>query len=133
MAWTTPKTNWASTDYFNIGDYNRIKNNLVWLQGMVNQVYPSMSISAMGNDKTYSDYIYADEFNLFETNLDAIKSWIVSLGIGNGILYSENAPTPDYNELNRIESAMLKIYDNLTGQIAGRPTLSFVLNGGIFG
>lgn len=133
MAWITPKTNWVSSDYFNIGDYNRIKNNLVWLQGMVNQVYPSMSISAMGNDKTYSDYIYADEFNLFETNLDAIKSWIVSLGIGNGILYSENAPTPDYNELNRIESAMLKIYDNLTGQIAGRPTLSFVLNGGIFG
>lgn len=133
MAWITPKTNWVSSDYFNIGDYNRIKNNLVWLQGMVNQVYPSMSISAMGNDKTHSDYIYADEFNLFETNLDAIKSWIVSLGIGNGILYSENAPTPDYNELNRIESAMLKIYDNLTGQIAGRPTLSFVLNGGIFG
>ena len=133
MAWITPKTNWVSSDYFNIGDYNRIKNNLVWLQGMVNQVYPSMSISAMGNDKTYSDYIYADEFNLFETNLDAIKSWIVSLGIGNGILYSENAPTPDYNELNRIESAMLKIYDNLTGQIAGRPTLSFVLNGGSFG
>lgn len=132
MAWITPKTNWASTDYFNIGDYNRIKNNLTWLQGMVNQVYPNISISAMGNDKTYSDYIYADEFNLFETNLNAIKNWIVSLGIGSGILYSENAPTPDYNELNRIESAILKIYDNLTGQIIGRPMLSYTLNGGIF-
>lgn len=132
MAWITPKTNWVSTDYFNIGDYNRIKGNLEWLQGMINQVYPPISISTMGADKTYSDYIYADEFNLFETNLTLMKNWIVPLGIGNGILYSENTPTPDYNELNRIESAMLKMYDNLTGQIIGRPMLSFVLNGGIF-
>lgn len=133
MAWITPKTNWISTDYFNIGDYNRIKGNLIWLQGMINQVYPDISIAEMGSDKTYSDYIYADEFNLFETNLATMKNWIAPMGIGNGILYSENAPTPDYSELNRIESAMLKIYDNLTGQIIGRPTLSFTLNGGIFG
>lgn len=131
--WITPKTNWTSSDYFNIGDYNRIKNNLVWLQGMINQVYSPVSISPMGNDKTYSSYIYADEFNLFETNLELMKDWIVPLGISGGILYSENAPTPNYMELNRIESATLKMYNNLTGQINGRPTLSFVLNGGIFG
>ncbi len=130
--WITPKTNWTSSDYFNIGDYNRIKGNLEWLHGMINQVYLPISISPMGADKTYSDYIYADEFNLFETNLEAMKSWIVPLGISNGILYSENAPTPDHNELNRIESATLKMYDNLTGQINGRPTLSFTLNGGMF-
>ena len=132
MAWITPKTNWASSDYFNIEDYNRIKNNLEWLQEMINQTYPSISISAMGADKTYSDYIYADEFNLFETNLDSMKSWIVPLGIESGILYSENAPTPNYTELNRIESATLKMYENLSGQIVGRPMLSFTLNGGIF-
>lgn len=130
--WITPKTNWTSSDYFNIGDYNRIKGNLEWLNDMINQVYPPISISSMGANKTYSDYIYADEFNLFETNLEVMKNWIVSLGIGSGILYSENAPTPDYNELNRIESATLKMYNNLTGQINGRPTLSFTLNGGIF-
>lgn len=130
--WITPKTNWTSSDYFNIGDYNRIKGNLEWLNGMINQVYPPISISPMGANKTYSDYIYADEFNLFETNLEVMKNWIVSLGIGSGILYSENAPTPNYNELNRIESATLKMYNNLTGQINGRPTLSFTLNGGIF-
>lgn len=132
MAWITPKTNWISTDYFNIGDYNRIKSNLIWLQGMINQVYPDISIAEMGSDKTYSDYIYADEFNLFETNLAAMKNWIAPMGIGNGFLYSENAPTPDYNELNRIENAILTMYNNLSGQILGRPTLSFTLNGGIF-
>lgn len=131
MVWRMPKTDWTETSYFNIEDYNRIKGNLEWLVSMVNQVYQPITIQNMGTDKTYSDYIYADEFNLFETNLEAIKNWIVTLGIGNGILYSENAPTPNYVELNRIESAMLKIYENLTGQINGRPTLSFTLNGGI--
>ena len=132
MAWTTPKTDWTATSYFNPVDYNRIKGNLNYLQTMINQVYPAVTISDMGSDKTYSDYIYADEFNLFETNLEIMKNWIVNLGIGNGILYSANAPTFNYAELNRIESAMLKMHDNLLGQINGRATLSFTLNGGIF-
>ena len=132
MAWATPKTDWTATSYFNVGDYNRIKGNLNYLQTLINQVYRPVTISNMGADKTYSDYIYADEFNLFETNLETMKNWIVNLGIGNGIIYSANAPTFNFTELNRIESAMLLMYNNLLGQISGRPTLAFTLNGGIF-
>lgn len=132
MAWITPKTNWTPMSYFNIGDYNRIKGNLEHLNSMVNQVYPNMSIAPMGANKTYSDYIYADEFNLFETNLVLMRNWIVNLGIGNAVIYSDNAPTPNYDELNRIESAMLKMYENLYGEIYGRPMMQFTLNGGLF-
>lgn len=132
MAWVTPKTDWTARSYFNIEDYNRIKGNLEHLNGMVNQVYPDMTIAPMGADKTYSDYIYADEFNLFETNLVLMRNWIVSLGIGNAVIYSDNAPTPNYDELNRIESAMLKMYENLYGEIYGRPMMQFTLNGGLF-
>ena len=132
IAWVTPKTNWTEASFFNPVDYNRIKNNINELASMINQVYRPITISNMGSDKTYSDYIYADEFNLFETNLDAMKNWIVNLGISDGVLYSPNAPTFNYTELNRIESAMLLMYTNLLGQISGRPTLAFTLNGGIF-
>lgn len=132
MAWITPRTNWTPTSYFNIEDYNRIKGNLEHLNGMVNQVYPNMTITSMGADKTYSDYIYADEFNLFETNLVLMRNWIVNLGIGDAVIYSDNAPTPNYDELNRIESAMLKMYENLYGEINGRPMMQFTLNGGLF-
>lgn len=132
MAWVTPKRDWTARSYFNIEDYNRIKGNLEYLNGMVNQVYPNMSIASMGADKTYSDYIYADEFNLFETNLILMRNWIVNLGIGNAVIYSDNAPTPNYDELNRIESAMLKMYENLYGEINGRPMMQFTLNGGLF-
>ena len=132
MAWITPKTNWTATSYFNVADYNRIKGNLEHLNGMINQVYPDMSIASMGPNKNYSSYIYADEFNLFETNLVLMKNWIVPLGIGNAVIYSANAPTPNYVELNRIESAMLKMYENLYGEIYGRPMMQFTLNGGLF-
>lgn len=132
ILWTTPKTDWTASSYFNAVDYNRIKNNLIVLSDLVNAVYPALSIADMGSDKTVSDFMYADEFNLFETNLETMKNWIVDLGIGRGTLYSENAPMPNYTELNRIESAMLKMHDNLVGQANGRPMLYFTLNGGIF-
>lgn len=132
MAWITPKTDWTATSYFNVADYNRIKGNLEHLNGMINQVYPDLSIASMGSNKNYSSYIYADEFNLFETNLVLMKNWIVPLGIGNAVIYSANAPTPNYVELNRIESAMLKMYENLYGEIYGRPMMQFTLNGGLF-
>lgn len=132
MAWITPKTDWTAESFFNPVDYNRIKNNLYELQTMISVVYAPVTIASMGSNKSYSDYIYADEFNLFESNLRTMKNWIVNLGIGNGLTYSANAPTPTYTELNRIESAMLKMHDNLQGQISGRKTLAFILNGGIF-
>lgn len=32
MSWTTPKTNWKSTDFINVADYNRWKNNVEFLK-----------------------------------------------------------------------------------------------------
>ena len=78
MAWITPKTNWISTDRFNIADYNRIKNNLEYL------------------------HEYAQRFY-------------------------DNGPFIQFGELNRIESAVLKIYELLGRQEAGLSKLSFRL------
>jgi len=130
MAWTTPKTDWVSTDYFNYSDYTRIKGNLEYLVTLVNEVYSELTISTMTAKTSYSDYIYADEINLFETNLQAIHDWIAPIDIGSRMTFYENAPFIMYTELNRIESAQLTIYNNLLGQINGRLHLSFTLNGG---
>lgn len=132
MAWSTQKTNWVKTDYINIEDYARWKGNLEHLKTLVDQVYPPITIVQMAPEKTYESILYADEFNLIEENLEILKDWIVPLNIGAKKLYRPNGPTPDYKELNRIESAMLRMYENLMGQITGRRRLSFVLNGGIF-
>ena len=117
MAWSTPKTNWAVTydangnytgDWVNIGDYNRIKNNITYIQGFAKKVvydtYPSM-----GADKTYLDYPRASEWNRIEQALNQLAVNIS--GTFPAVLFMDNGYTPDYVELNRIESmiAQLKV------------------------
>ena len=132
MAWQIPKTDWKSSDYFNFEDYNRIKANLQYLRDLSIEVYPSFNLSDMGNDKIEDDGIYADEYNLFESNLEKLKACTYPFSTGTQKTYKANNKTPDYAEHNRIESACLLMKNNIDGQIAGRPTLSFTLNGGIF-
>lgn len=129
MAWQTPKINWKKEDYFNIRDYSRIKENLEYLKSLAVQVYKEFGIAEMAADKTYGDYIYADEFNLLEQNLEKIRNGTYPFEIGKQKTYYPNQPTPDYKEFNRIESACLLIYENLNGQIAGKRRLAFTLGG----
>ena len=129
VAWQTPKTNWASTDYFNIEDYNRIIGNIAELREIAIQVYPVFSIASMGDEKAYSDYIYADEINTIESNLATICNNTYPFAIGEQKTYYPNQPATDYAEFNRIESGCLTIYQNLQGQLSGKRRLSFVLGG----
>lgn len=129
MPWQTPKTDWKATDYFNIEDYNRIIGNLSYLREMALEVYKRFQMADMGQEKGYSDYIYADEVNAIEANLTAICDNTYPFAVGERRTYYPNQPTPDYAEFNRIESACLLIYNNLTGQIHGRRRLAFTLGG----
>lgn len=139
MAWMKPKTDWESSydssgnytgDYFNFTDYNRIKNNLTELRNKAVLLYPEFSLSSMGADKAAGDYLYADEINALEDNLDAIcKNTLPALG-GVKKTYYENTATINYVELNRIEQCCLNLYNNLVNQAQGRPVLSFVLGTG---
>lgn len=128
MAWETPKTNWVSTDRFNISDYNRIKNNIVYLEEIGNEVYKSFVLSEMGEDKTsYAGFWTPAEFNLFEANLELIKQNFPESDIGAPKVFFENGPFIDYQELNRIESALLKYYTMAIQQMAIIPRLAFRL------
>lgn len=129
MAWQTPKTNWKAADTFNIGDYNRIIGNIAELRTMAISLYQEFSIADMGAEKTYADYIYADEINAIENNLTVICGGTYPFSIGEQKTYYPNQPATDYREFNRIESACLMIHDNLTGQAAGKRRLAFTLGG----
>lgn len=139
MAWMQPKMDWESSydssgnytgDYFNFTDYNRIKNNLIELRNKAVLLYPEFSFSSMGADKAAGDYLYADEINALEGNLDVIcNNTIPELG-GVKKTYYENTATMNYAELNRIERCCHDIYENLKNQEQGRPRLSFLLGTG---
>lgn len=130
--WTTPKTDWFgetvdgiySGDYFNASDYNRIKNNLNYLYELAQKLYSSFTITSMGNDKTYSDFFYLDDINNIENNLYTLFLKILKKTIAK-TRYYYYSKTPDYTELNRIESATLELYNKLTAQYEGRRTLEF--------
>ena len=129
MAWETPKTNWQGYvdnngnyigDRFNAGDFNRIKNNLEYLKELAIKLYDSFSIVSMGADKTPADYFYADEINALEENLDTINKNTLNMSYGTSPVYNDNGNTMDFIELNRLEGAILDLYDKLTNKSNGR-------------
>jgi len=119
MAWTTPKTDWKVTitdgvytgDYFNYTDYNRIKNNIVYLASLP---LPNVDIYDMGGDKALGDMVYYYEFNDFQDNLRMIGQ---SAGVAyeNYRSFSANGNTPTFEDLNQIESFCLTLYEVLNG------------------
>lgn len=142
MAWETPKTDWHGStdsegiytgDRFNAKDFNRIKNNLEYLRELAMKVYDEFSIKALGADRTPKDYFYADEINTLEENLVTISEHSVKRAYGTAPYYAANGSTMDFVELNRLEGAILDLYDKLVNQSEGRRmfTWNFGMKGGI--
>lgn len=141
MAWTTPKTNWNGDsaadgtyigDRFNAVDFNRIKNNLDYLRELAIKMYDEFVIHALGSDRTPADYFYADEINQLEENLNTINRNTLRRSYGTAPTYVDNGNTMDFVELNRLESAILDLYDRLSNESEGRRmfTWNFGMKGG---
>lgn len=134
--WVTPKTDWhyelASDglyigDRFNAVDFNRIKNNLEYLRGLAIKMYDEFTIHALGTDRTTQDYFYADEINQLEENLNTINSNSIKRSYGTAPSYTANGNIMDFAELNRLEGAILDLYDKLSNQNDGRRTFTWNL------
>lgn len=125
--WTTPKMDWKQTDRFNVSDYTRIKNNLLYLLELSSKI-AILSNSTQGMyDKTVSDYLYAEDINAFEYNLELINQSVVNIDYGDTRTYYANDPMIDFQELNRIERVMSDLYDKLNNIYKGRKKLAFNL------
>ena len=137
VTWETPKTNWSAQysdtglfigDFFNIQDYNRIKNNLLYIRELATHLMYGVPKITVGEDKTsYAEYFYADEINLIEDGLEIIDEFIGWVDFGDKQTFYDNGRFIDAEELNRIESAELKLYELLTNSIAGKMHLAFRL------
>lgn len=125
--WIQPKTDWTKDDYFNAVDFNRIKNNLVSLRDIANKMYKDFDIIYLGNDKTYRDYFYADEINIIEDNFEKINKLTINVGYGERPIYRDNGYIMTFEELNRLEKAMLDLYGKLANQAEGMRRLTFNL------
>lgn len=116
MSWTTPKTNWVASDYFNATDYNRIKNNLAYLYDLAVSIYGSFDITPLGSDKSIGDFLIANDIDTLEVDLKAINENSVDQDYGDTQRYYANDKMPDYAELNRIESATASLYNHFNNE-----------------
>ena len=141
MAWETPKTDWYGEtvddvytgDRFNAKDFNRIKNNLEFLRELAITMYDDFAINDLGRDRTPKDYFYADEINHLEENLDTVSATSIKRSYGSPPVYYDNGNVMDFAELNRLEGAILDLYDKLTNESEGRRmfTWNFGMKGGL--
>ena len=126
--WIEPKTNWKSSDKINFSDYNRIKNNISYLRDIALTLYSDFPWNNMGADKnSYVQYPYADEFNNLENNLVLLRNYTYAFYSGNAKTWYENQRTPNFEDLNRLEGACLKMYNGLNLQADMRERLAFRL------
>ena len=126
--WTEPKTDWVSTDFFNLSDYNRIKNNIAYLRELALTVYTDFSWQEMGADKTsYAQYPYADEFNALEDNLESLRQNTFLFDDSDPKQWYENQRTPNYEDFNRLERACLLFYQGFNSIAKNKRRLSFRL------
>lgn len=126
--WTTPKTDWSSTDYFNLTDYNRIKNNIAYIRELALEVFVDFPFEDMGNDKTsYTEYPYADEFTAMEDNLEYIRENTFLFDDSEYKQWYENQRTPNYEDFNRLERACLLFYQGFNSIKENKARLSFRL------
>ena len=129
MAWIEPKTNWKSSDYFNIEDYNRIIGNIEYLKALAGDLFRTISDISLGDEKTYLSMIYAREMNTIEDALETLNLETYGLKIGEKQTFKANGSTPLWSEFNRIESAILLLYETLMVHEDTLPRLEFTLSG----
>lgn len=137
MAWQTPKTDWAvkydaageyTGNYFGAEDYNRIRDNLIYLDELAQQLWPAFFMPAPPQ-MTAESMVYAATVNALETALDALVRNTFDPGAAPCKTWAGNASAPTAEDWNRWEKSCALLYGALEQQAACRPTLALTLGG----
>lgn len=135
MEWIEAKTDWTANDYINAADFNRIRNNILYLKEVATGYFRPFDFSeAITREQGFEDWAYAETWNNLENALDEfIKKTYQLSNLGVKKIYSVYDPYIDYQELNRIESASLRYKEFFDVQSNIVQKLSFELGnyGGI--
>lgn len=134
MSWERPKTDWRAKyteegryqgDWFNVKDYNRIKNNIYYLYDLSKNTYNNDETVSLGTDKAMSNYFYADEINAFVAAIRRLS--LIVLGEvwrSNIPSYSDNGPTMTFEHLNQIEKQTVALYNKMLDKTQGHRRLA---------
>ena len=119
--WTTPKTDWKSTDYYNIEDWQRVRSNLEHLRdALIEMGTPVSTLRTTDTGRSYAELPHVFLVNNMEKNLSMLreafgtdftedvaqKTWYERLES----MYSSN---PTYQDWNRWEIILKRIYESI--------------------
>lgn len=126
--WHTPKVNWTASDSFNMKDYNRILNNLLYLHEEASKLWKPFDIEDMGEEIWDNRERYnVKYFNAWEKNVEIINNVILTQNYGFPQTFYQNGAFISPSELNRIEGAILSMRGILDRQKLSFRKLSFRL------
>ena len=123
MAWSPPITNWASQNYFNYTDFNRIEANLATLVTLLQTCGYAVNLTTVTNrsDGSYLDFY--DSLNRIEGNIQTLYNCYAVPPVGwiaPKITWSYDQPF-SYQDTNRMEGNELGLYNMLNGIIQEYP------------
>ena len=127
-SWITPKVNWVSTDRFNLKDFNRIRNNMIALQELIEPDFGIIELHSMGEELTeYSGRWSVEHFNAFEKNLEIFNQYLPLDNFGVSQSFYYNGLFIKHDELNRIENLLLRFMNYATKRKVGVRKVPFRL------
>lgn len=127
-SWIAPKVNWVSTDRFGIKDFNRIRNNIIALQELIEPDFGVLELVSMGEELTeYTGRWQVEHFNAFERNLEIFNQYLPLDNFGTSQSFYYNGMFIKYDELNRIENLLLRFMNYATKRKVGVRKLPFRL------
>ena len=134
MAWSTPKTNWANGDRFNLDpDYNRIRSNIEYLIALSKTMYPDYDTPTLET----AEVIGFPKVSFFNNVVDSTKAILSNcyspVGARDMRSYISNGVVWDASELNAIENNHLLLYNAFTRQKSVIPKLQITLGGAKYG
>ena len=100
-------------DAFSYTDYNRIRNNLLYINDKINEMYPDKQETLdLGEAKTgYTNEYRPSEFNAFEKALVSFKRAGINRNLGEPKTYQSNGDFANYNDFIRLEKSCLSWYE----------------------
>lgn len=123
------KNEWRYTDYFQHTDYNRIAGNINYLKAYLDTLFAELTNTSTIEEKTAKSLIYAREINAIETALETLNLETYKFDIGETKEYMANTRTLNFEDLNRIESAIFMLAEQMTNHKENLSRLAFRLGG----
>jgi len=114
MAWTTPKTDWKPSDYYNFGDLNRVESNSDHIATLLTQYNGRpVTITAVTNrDMTRIEFF--DSLNRIEGNIQTLAdNFFEPTGWEEPKTDWQSGQRFDWRDANRLERNLQLLYELL--------------------